>query len=48
MLERCVVAGASVPSGLAAENAVLIPAGAVRAGDNARVTGDVAVFPISR
>ena len=47
MLERCVVAGASVPPGLEAENAVLIPAWAVRAGDNTRVTGGVAVFPVS-
>ena len=45
--ERCVVAGVHVPEGFEAENAVIVPAGVVRAGDRARVMGDIAVFPIA-
>jgi hypothetical protein len=46
-LDGCVVAGADVPPGFQASGSLLLPAGAVRAGDRANVTGGVAAFPIN-
>ena len=47
ILDGCVVAGAHVPAGFQASGALLLPAGAARAGDRATLIDGVAVFPIS-
>jgi mannose-1-phosphate guanylyltransferase len=47
-LDGCIVAGARLPAGFKARDAVLVPGGVVRAGDNATLAGEVAVFPLDR
>ena len=46
-IERCVVAGVHVPGGFHAADSVIVPAGVTRAGDGARISDGVAVFPIA-
>jgi NDP-sugar pyrophosphorylase family protein len=43
-LEDCIVTGVSVPAGLRARSAAILPAAAVRAGDAAEIHDGVAVF----
>lgn len=46
-LSRCIVAGpVSVPSGLSADGAVLVPRDVCRAGDTCASAGDVAIFSL--
>ena len=47
-LDGCIVAGARLPAGFTARDAVLVPASVARGGDNTTLAGEVAVFPIDR
>jgi NDP-sugar pyrophosphorylase family protein len=47
VLDRCIVAGeVSVPAGFVAERLVILPAAVAGEGDEARIVGDLALFPL--
>ena len=48
VLDNCVIAGVRLSAGFRASEAVLVPASLTKAGDAARIVGDVAVFPLHR
>lgn len=45
-LDECIVTAIDVPPGFQARQSVLVPASLCRPGDRARVTGDIASFPL--
>jgi NDP-sugar pyrophosphorylase family protein len=45
-LDRCIVTNIRVPKGFESSNAILTPAAIVRAGDNATIAGNIAVYPL--
>ena len=46
VIEDCIVTGVNVPSGFQARQSVLVPASLSQPGDAARVTGEIACYPL--
>ncbi len=48
VLDECIVTAVNVPPGFHARRSVLVPASACRPGDEARIVGETACFPMDR